>query len=403
MDFFITRQPIFDANKKTIAYELLYNEDDFNNISLQDPEKATCHIITNSFENIGLDVLSENKKVFINFTTDLIKNNIASLYPKQKLVIEFTKDVLIDKDIIECIKKLKTQGYTIVFDYFKFDESYLEILDYVDIIKIDFLEYSEEERKNIIIKINNNNIKFLALNVETTKDFESSKELGYTYFQGFFFSKPQIIKQEIIEPRKLSLLRLLQQVNRKELDFDTLTKIISQDSILSYRLLRLINSVVFGVRHKINNINHALLMLGEVEVRKWVSLIVLKGISGDENSDIIKMSYLRAKFLEHIASNTKFKDKSEDLFLLGLFSLLDVLLNNSFEVILEDIPVSSNIKYALIHKTGEYMPFLDILANYEKGEFNKLEELIKEKNIDNKEVIDAYIEAVKWSDEVNII
>lgn len=403
MDIFIARQPIFDINKNIIGYELLFRDRDFNNISLQDPDKATSHIISNSFENTKINMLAEDNRVFINFTSDLIKNNVASLFPKEKLVIEITKDISIDNDIVESIEELKSQGYTIVLDYFIFDdELYMKAVNYADMIKIDFIKYSDDEIKKILSKINSNNIKFIALKVETIEDYEIAKELGFTYFQGFFFAKPQIVKQKIIEPRRLSLLRLLQQVNKKDLDIDALSTIISQDSILSYRLLKLVNSVVYGVKHKINSVNHALLMLGEIETRKWVSLIVLKGISGDENNEIIKMSYLRAKFLEHISTHTKFKSQSEDLFLLGLFSLLDVILRSSFEAILDDLPVSTNIKNALIHKQGEYIPFLNIITNYEKGEFNKLEKIIKEKNIDNKEVIDAYIKAVKWSDEVNV-
>lgn len=402
MDIFIARQPILNVNKKIVAYELLYRDSDINSFSNVDGNIATSNVITNSFENIGLDKLSDDKKVFINFTEKLIIDDVASLYPKEKLVIEVLETVKINEAVIKSVKELYEQGYTIALDDFMYDESYESILDYIHIIKIDFLKSSYIEIEDVISKTNRSNIKFLAEKIETYEVFDIAKNLGFTYFQGYFFSKPQIVKNKSIAPSKLTLLQLLKEVSKEELDFDVLSKIISQDPILSYRLLKLINSIVYAIKNKITNVRHALLMLGETQVKKWISLIAVKGISGDDAEEIVRMSFERAKLLEIISSFTEYRDRSDELFLLGLFSLLDVFLKRSFDVIFEDIPLSTSIKDALIHRKGEFMIFYNLLMSFEKGEFEEIDRFVNDRNIDKREIVNAYYKAIVWSNEVNI-
>lgn len=396
MEIFLARQPIFNGDENVYAYEILYRSGYTNAFDGTEGDKASSEVIINTFQTFGIDNLANRKPVFINFTETLICDEVATLFPKDLLVVEILEDVAPKKEIVEKCKLLKEMGYRIALDDFLNLPGYKSLVELADIIKIDFMTTSREEIEAILKDFEKYNIEFLAEKVETREEFEYAKKLGFKYFQGYFFSKPEIVSSKKLLPIKANYLQLVNQVNKEELDFRQMTNIISRDLSLTYNLLKLVNSAAFGFRYKINTVKHGLVALGEREIRKWIHLIVLNDMGNGRPDELTRLSLIRARFLELIAMETRYKSKSEDIFLLGLFSLLDVILNRSLEEVLNEIKATDIIKDVLLNESGELDELYRMTLYYEKGEWDKVLIYANHLNIDSNLIILSYMNALIW-------
>jgi len=313
VETFVARQPIIDRNEKIFAYELLFRQGNETSYSSVDGDKATGDVISNSFLTIGMDTLTGGKRGFINFTTNLIKNKIAYSLPKEYVGIEILENIEPDQEIILACKELKEAGYLIVLDDFVFEPKFRPLIELADIIKVDFLSTDVQERRNIIRRLGSGKIKFLAEKVETRDDFEQALQMGYSYFQGYYFYKPVVISGKAIPLFKLNYLRLMGEINNPNVDFDKITAFIRGDVSLSYNLLKFINSSVFGFKTKINSIKQALVLLGLSEVRKWASIMVLQNLGEDKPDALIVNSVVRATFGEALALKTTLKHQASNI------------------------------------------------------------------------------------------
>ena len=268
MDAYLARQPIFDKYQNVFGYEILYRDSNTNCYLSDDPDKASCNVMLNSFNLIGIENLTAGKKAFINFTENLLEKEVATLFSRENLVIEILETVKPSKEIVDSCKELKKQGYTLALDDFIFQKEYIPLIEIADIIKIDFLATPKDELKSLTMGLKPYNTMLLAEKIETYKDFENAKEWGYSLFQGYFFSKPIILSIQDIPPLKINYLQLLQKINEDAFNFNEIAEIISRDISLSYKLLRLVNSVAFGLRNKIKSVKHALVIMGTKEVKK---------------------------------------------------------------------------------------------------------------------------------------
>ena len=248
MDIFIARQPIFDIRQNVFAYELLYRSGIKNLYAGINGDQASSEVIGSSFLLFGLENLTMGKKAFINFTRKLLEDEVATLLPKESIVVEVLENVEPDKQMLSACIKLKELGYQLALDDFAYDPRFEPFIDLVDIIKVDFLQTSPQDRAALVQRIGNKNIKFLAEKVETKEDFNQALQAGYSYFQGYFFSKPNIVSGKDITSFKLTYLQLLQEIGKPDLDFDELEETIKRDVALSYKLLRYINSAAFSPR-----------------------------------------------------------------------------------------------------------------------------------------------------------
>lgn len=378
------------------AYEILYRGGTENQyFNVDDGDSATSNVILNSFQTIGLDRLTFGKPAFINFTDNLLKKEIATLFPPNKLVIEILETVYPDDDIIEKCKYLKSKGYTIALD--DFIPELNPLIEFADIIKVDFLNTDMSEINRITAYLQEQEgIILLAEKVEDHRMFEIAKELGYSLFQGYFFSKPVIISQKDIPPVKLNYLQLLSEINKPEVDFEKIVTIINRDVYLTYMLLKLINSALFGLKRKITSVKEVLVLLGEKELRKWISLIILKGMDENTQDQVVQLSMIRAKFAEEIAYLTPLKNRSADLFLSGLFSLLDVLIGRPLSEILEELPISEDIKEILVNNTGKFKETYALVEAFEKGEWGRIALYESTLGLSQGEITKAYINSLSW-------
>jgi len=373
MQAFLARQPIFDKDQKVYAYELLYRSGLKNNFYEDaDGDHATSSVLTNGFLSIGMETITRGKMAFINFTRNLLLKEIATVFPREQMGIEILEDVEPDAEIVATCKKLKQSGYTLVLDDFVFKPEFTPLLEWVDIIKIDFINTTPETRSSVIQQVNSTRIRFLAEKVETHAAFRQAVEMGYTYFQGYFFAEPEIIAGQALSASKMNFLRLLQQVNQPELDYDKLEKIFKEDVTLTYKLLSYINSAYFGFPDRIRSIRHALTLIGLQEAQKWLSLIAMSSMGTDKSEELVLTSLSRAHLCELLAPLVGLKERSSELFLMGLFSLLDAFLDQPLTDILIQLPISDDIKNALVGRQGLMGEVLKLVIFYEMGDWNQV-------------------------------
>jgi len=398
MKVFVARQPIFDKRQKVVAYELLYRSGEINNFDGTDGDSATASVIINSLFRIGLDSLTGGKKAFINFTANLLKEEIPLILNKDLLVIEILENIMPDQELIEACQFLKEKGYKLALDDFILDfmDTHEELLNLVDIIKVDFLANSTKQRNMIPQKLKNKKIEFLAEKVETKDDYEEAVKAGYKYFQGYFFTKPEIVTGKDIPASKLTYFQTLKELNEPEPDINYLAQLIETNVTLTYELLRLINSATFSGIKRITSVKHALIRLGTEELRKWVSLMLISDLGKGKADEITTSSLIRAKLGELLAEKAGYSERKAEVFLMGMFSLIDVLLQRPLDEILAQLPLALDLKKAMLTGEGRLGLLFQLILNYERGNWGKIEYLTQNLKIEEESIPELYFKAIDW-------
>ena len=399
LESFIARQPIFDPQKKVYGYELLFRSGLDNFFQHPDPDQATSKVISDAFFLFDSSQLTEGKRAFINLTRETLLKEYVSMIPKDSIVAEITETIEPDSEVIEACRKLKKAGYLLAMDDFVYHQKYDPLLELADFIKVDFLASKESERRSLCRTFAPAGIRLLAEKVENSEAFAEALEMGYTYFQGYFFCKPTVMRGKDIPGFKLHYFDLLQEINRAEMHFDKLEQLIKRDVSLSYKLLRYINSAFFGLRNKINSLKQALLLLGEKEIKKWVSLITLAHMGTDKPQELAVHTITRAKFCESLAPHAGLLSRADDLFLTGLFSLIDAFLDRPLADILAEIPIQSEIKDAIGGQENLLGKVYHFVLSYEKGDWNRLDQQRIDMGIDETHPPQLYRQAIQWGQE----
>jgi EAL and modified HD-GYP domain-containing signal transduction protein len=236
----------------------------------------------------------------------------------------------------------------------------------------------------------------VAEKVETREMFEETLELGYDLFQGYFFSKPTIVQAGDLRGYKLHYFEILQEINQSDLDFGRIEEIFKREMSLCYKLLRYINSVFFGWRNRVSSVRRAMILLGEQELKKWASFIILASMAEDKPDELLIQSVVRARFCEALAPMTGFADRSQDLFLMGMFSLIDAILDRSLEAILGELPIAEDVRDALLGEQTDLNRILCYARVYERGSWSDLERLTPQLGLPEEEVPALYLDALEW-------
>jgi len=391
-DIFIGRQPIFDTNLKVIAYELLFRSGSTNEAHVIDGDTATSDVMLNALTEIGLEVLVGHHKAFINLTHNHILKMSELPLPemKHKLVLEILEDVKPDANIVDAVMQLANAGYTIALDDFIYHKSLQPLVDIADIIKIDLMAISKDQLKQHVAQLSNSKRKLLAEKVETLEEYEYCKELGFDYFQGYFFCKPNIIKGQKLPTNKIAIIQILSKLQDHEISAEKLAGTIMQDVTMSLRVLRYINSAQFGLGKEIDSIHNAIMMLGRTTIRNLANLVALSNIK-DKPHELLIISLVRAKMAEIMASSAKL---SPDIcFTVGLFSNLDTLMDQEMEVLIETLPLSENIKLALLKHEGIYGDILKCIIAYENCEWDDAHY----ESLTTKSIRSCFFKALEWA------
>ncbi len=397
LETIIARQPIFNAQRHLFAYELLYRGDEALSLMNVGGDRATSSLLVSSFLTEGLEKISGNKPCFVNFTEELLLENIAESFPNTNIVVEILEDVKPTETVIAACKKLKNLGYNLALDDFIYQKSLQPLIELADIIKIDFCLCSMAEIQDTLRYLGKYKLDFLAEKVETHDQFEEARKLGFKYFQGYFFARPEEIRIKELSTSKITLLSLLTEINQKEISAEKLTAIISADVSLSYRLLRYINSAYFYLLSKITSISYAVTYLGENEIRRFVTLAVIAEISSKKPAELIRLAAVRAKFCEKLGQESPNQTNSHELFLLGLLSLLHAMLDAPIADILHKIPISDNIKRALIAGTGLSI-YLETVIAYEQGNRAECFRALERLKIPKEKIYPIYLSSLQYAD-----
>ncbi len=395
-EMFVAREPIFNRRQKVYAYELLFRSGLDNVFAYPDPDEATLRVIANSFLLFGIDAITGGKRGFINVTRNVLLQEQMTLLPKESCVIEILETVEADAEVITACKKLKQAGYLLALDDFTYEALDTPLVEVADIIKVDFLATDKAQRKTLMQHFASRGVRLLAEKVETRETFQEALDMGYTYFQGHFFSRPVIIAGKDVPVFKFHLLQTLAEISRSDLDFARLADIIQREMSLSYKLLRYINSVFFRRRCQINSIKHALSLLGEIEVKKLLSLIVLASLGRDKPEELAVLAVIRAKFCESLAPHAGIPQRAQDLFLMGLFSLLDAIVDQPLADLLSGMPLADDIKAALLGEDGRLHDLYQYTLSYEKGDWEQVTTHATRLELNEAEIPSLYRQAVKW-------
>lgn len=395
MGVFFVRQPIYTSDRALYAYEMIYRKGASKEYTFNPQEEKSAKQMFDLFQNYGIENLTSNKPAFINFTSKLIKEEIATSFSKRELIVQIFKGIKLDQEVLQKCIALKQRGYKLAMDNLVYQKGNKPLAKIADIIKIDFKNTEKSEIEAMISELKSYNIKFLAENLEDCDEFDYAKSLGCVLFQGFFCQKAEIMACQKIDSVKVSYLQIMNEVNKADLNFDELAELLSQDLDLTQNLLKMVNSAGFAFK-SITSVKQALILLGTEELKKCINLVVLRELGGGKSEETIKESLIRAKFCESIAAKTYAKDQAANLFLVGLFSLIDTILHKPLEEILNKIEPTQEVREALLNQSGKYGAILKIVSHYERG---LLDEITAEKNtlqINDDELMELYIRSLLW-------
>ncbi|MBN2809273.1 MAG: HDOD domain-containing protein [Deltaproteobacteria bacterium] len=401
MDAYVARQPIFNRKKKIYAYELLFRDSTANFVPDIDGDLATGQVLSNSVINIGMEEIAGDSLSFINFTESLLLKRIPLLLPKEKIVVEILEDVKPTPELLEACREISAKGYLIALDDFIYLPELRPLIEMADIIKFDFRISTIAEITSYIRRLPNPGPKLLAEKIETNEEFAIALDLGFDFFQGYFFCRPEIIKGRQIETTQLSHLEIVALLHQDAFEFAKLDELVSRDVGISYKLLRYINSPFFARLNKISTIKQALVYMGKDELQRFMSLIAISNLSSGKPHELINLACIRGKFCELLAQLSQKRVKSSELFTVGIFSLLDAIMDQPMHEIISKIPLSENIALALIQKKGLLAAFLILVIAYEQGRWALVKELADKLAIPEAAIPDLYLEACRWSNSVS--
>ncbi len=340
---FVPRQPILDRSQKIFGYELLFRngiEDYFH----ADPELAARSTLDSSLL-FGLNTLCHHTRAFVNCTGEVLLEDLVTLLPPSQTVVEVLETVEPEDRVISACKRLKEAGYLIALDDFAPKDPRITLTKFADFIKVDIRATRPEERAGMLRRFGSVNCKMLAEKLETPHEFYEAKKMGFAYFQGYFFCKPELVIGREVPANRLHHLRLLEMVSHPEIDAHELEKLLKQEASICYRLLRYLNSPVFGFSLEIKSVRHAMAILGEREMRRWIRLVVTIGAAEQCCNELVLMGLTRARFCELLSERLRL---TNDLFLMGLLSIMDAILEVDMATLLDQIPVDRETKEVLL-------------------------------------------------------
>lgn len=398
---FVARQPIFTRQGDVFGYELLFRAGAENVFGAEDGNQATAEVIAGDILTFGLEQLSGGKPAFINFTRDLLLGDYYTLLPRGT-VIEVLEDIEPDDDVIKACRRLRADGYQLALDDLSSTDGYRALLDLADIVKVDFRLVAPERRASLTreLRAGRGRAQLLAEKVETPAEFNEAMELGYDYFQGYFFSRPTMFSGREIPPFKLNLLELTHAVRKPDFDFAEVEAIVKRDVSLSYKMLRFANSAAFGLRQRIKSVKHALVMLGQEEVARAVSLLAIAGLGADRPEELAVRSLTRATLCEAIHPLLDSVDERVDLFLLGMFSLVDAILERPMGEIVPLLPTSPAVDAALLGREGPLGKVLELVEAYEQANWGRVSDLAQRLRLTAGDLTEPYLNAVRLADDV---
>jgi len=404
METFLARQPIINAMNMVVGYEFLFRNSQVNNAVFSDGYEATLKVTHDLLINFGINQVSSGKRLFINFKAQHLKQKLPDFFNSEALVIELLDFENVNSDCINILEQYKLEGYLIALDSFTMEKYNYEIIKLADFIKIDSLAFDISEIERMVNVLRKYNKTLIAVKIENFKQYNLMKALGFDLFQGYYFKKPSILTSQKKESIPKIYSELLKELNTTEIDFSKISDLIKKDVHLSLNFLKLINSVGYYSSKRVKSLDYAIVRLGADESRKLVLVNLLKKMLPMKNTNqLLNKSILRGKFAEILAVHFGLGSRSGELFILGIFSLMNIITGESMKSILSTVPLSDTIEKSLLGERNKFSKVLEIIVLFERKEIKRLEEQLIENNISVDLFNKCYIEALSWIDDLSII
>ena len=388
---YIGRQPVYTSELDPVGYEVLFRSSHENCAHITDSEGATAEVILGCLVDIGLSQITGSLPAFINVSRRFLLEGHARVLPHDHVVLEVLEDVLPDELVLAALSELKEQGYSIALDDFVYSPGLLPLVALADIVKVEFPAVSRDELPEHVKLLRQYNVRLLAEKIETHEDFEFCRELGFDLYQGFFFCKPKVMTGGRIPENRLALLRLITRLKDPDVSVHDVAEVLQKEPSLSYRLFRFANSACCAASAPIESICHAVAIAGLDRVATFASLSLLTKAAGERSLPLILTALTRAKMCELLAATSR--QCTESLFLVGLFSTLDALLQRPLQEALEHVPLSADLRAALLEGEGPAGSILQCALAYEKGDWQQVSCL----NLDSQAICSAYLGAIDWA------
>lgn len=402
IELFVARQPIFEQDKSVAGYELLFRSGAGNFFPAGvDPDTASKEVIGQTLSVFGLEALVGDKLAYVNVTRRILLEGTYAFLPAGRLVLELLESLTPDPETLAACHAAKTAGYAIALDDFSGQPELDAFIPLCDVIKVDFRVADPERRRAIAERYSDSPVRLLAEKVETAEDFEQARALGYTYYQGYFFCKPEVLSRQDIPVSKLVYLQFLSEINRPTLDWNRLESVIKQDVALSVKLLRYLKAAAFGFRGEITSIKHGLALLGERPFRRWASVLAMAQLSSDRPAELLSTCLVRARFCELLAHDVGFGARELDLFVVGLFSLMDAVVGRPLAELLSDVALPSDLIAALVPggKPNRLNDVLSLVIAFERADWRGVDKLCNKLSIVDsiRTLPRCYQDALSWA------
>lgn len=395
---FIARQPILDRDKDVFAYELLFR--DGNNGTFPDIDSDRAKYIASQFHTLGLDDISGEKKSFISFNADTLISRFPTTLNPETVVVELDENPALQKGLMDACQHIKQLGFKLAIDDPLMMSGKHEIFPLIDILKVDVTKARFDVIEKNIPRFLDSKIKLVAEQVENHSDFATCRDLGFDFFQGYFFATPEARIQRQLPASKMNLVELMGESSSSHFDLNRISQIVERDAALSFLLLKFINNPTINKRHEITSLKHALAYMGEVEIKKFIALLSLASLGDDKPLELIHMSLVRARFYDLLAQERGLKNDPPIGFLIGLFSLLDALLDQSMPDVLRQLPLSEDVNTALLGKSAEFNHYHTLVRAFESALWLNVIKQSRALNIDQKQLHGLYNQAIAWANGV---
>jgi EAL and modified HD-GYP domain-containing signal transduction protein len=399
VDIFVARQPIFDRARRVTGYELLYRSSEANHAGLGDSDAITSVNLERLMLGFGLESLIGDRDAWFNASRHMLVNDQWTLLPVKHTVIEVLETIAPTPEVIAACRRLKAAGYRLALDDFNYTPEHEPLLSLADFVKVDFRICGVADRIRLANALRGRGITLLAEKVETQEELQQAEQLGYGLYQGYFFCRPQVLRTRELAPNRVSFLRLLREVHAPELDFRTIEGLIEQDVALSLKLLRFLRSAAFGFGREVSSIRQCLMTLGENQVRKWVSLVAVFGLAQGKPPELIVTALLRARFAERVANVAGMAERSTDLFLTGLLSVVDALTDHPMEEALAPLGLSEDVRSALLTGGAPLGDVLHFVLAWERGHWDEVDRWIRRFGLAEADIAVIYNDAVLWAED----
>jgi len=387
----VSRQPIYRADNSVLGYELLFRDSDTDRANFADGARATAQVLVNTLMEIGMDELVGRHRAFINFERTLLLGDYCESLPPERVVLEILESVEPDKELLKRLERLRAKGYRIALDDFLCVEPYSPFLEFANYVKVDLATSQWPSIENAVAAMAKYQLELIAEKVETREQLQECQKLGFQHFQGYFFCRPQNVSGRPLPVNRLAAIRLLTQLNKPDIRMQELEVAISQNVALSYKLLRYINSAMCGLGREVESIRHATVLVGLEKMRIWASLIVFSGFD-ETPRDVLVTGTVRARMCEQLAMALHLPHP-ERFFLVGLFSVLDAILDRPLEQILASLSLSADISDALLHQKNEMGNMLRCVQAYEQRDWAAATAGL---DVDEEALRDTYVDALAW-------